>query len=254
MKTDTGRNLYKRGSLSIEAALVLPLFLFAMICVISLSALLMFQMRLKEALHEETKKYVIRDISGADSSFDLMKNEILTYVGDYILKIAPIAGEPDFHMEKYSGEIIVISVEYEAELYYDLFGLFHHRFVQKNLQHDFRGYKRGLHGVNPDDNEEEYVYITPNSEVYHLSRECSHIRLNISEISSEAVKNSRNSDGSKYKSCEHCHSRLTDGHIYITPDGDKFHNSLGCSGLKRNVIAIPISEINGRRCCSRCGG
>lgn len=254
MKRDIAKSRHKRGSLSVEAALVMPIFLFAMICTLSLLALSLFQIRLKEAMHEEIKHCVLESIDGNILSTDIMGSEILEMVGEDILKIAPINGGIEFYNDKENGEIISISAMYEAALYYDFFDLFKYRFTQKCLQHDFKGYRNGIWAAGNEDSEERYVYVTENSEVYHLNRECTHIRLKITEMSGEGVINARNSNGGKYKSCEHCHSKISDGRLYITPEGDKYHNSLSCSGLKRSVYAVPLSEVKDKRCCQRCGG
>ena len=42
--------------------------------------------------------------------------------------------------------------------------------------------------------------------------------------------------------------------LYVTSDGDRYHNSLACPGLKRSVRSIPKSEALGKglRPCGRC--
>lgn len=40
--------------------------------------------------------------------------------------------------------------------------------------------------------------------------------------------------------------------LYITETGNKYHSSLDCSGLKRHIDAVPITEVGGMGACSKC--
>jgi len=253
--TELQMKCHKKGSLTIEASLLLPGFLFMMICVISLLSLLLFQLRLKACMHETVKEAAMKSISEGFPNENELSGRILSSVGNAVMKIAPVdGGENGIKISKNNNdEVLIVTASYKTKLYYDFFKLFNKEFTQKCVQHNWEGYENGLRG-NTGTLEEEYVYITNDSEVYHRNRECSHIRLKISMISEEGLPSARNSDGCKYKKCEHCQGNTSDGNYYITKDGDRFHTSLSCSGLKRTVIAIPISEVNGRRPCSRCGG
>ena len=257
MRQNTRRDrLYKRGSLTIEAALVLPIFIFMMVCVMSLSALLLFQLSLKASMQEEMKLCAMQNVEGQIPSADEMAQRILSPINEIILAIAPVEGKSDgieFSEEGSTDEILRLQARYKAKLYYDFADLFAREFAQEAVYHNWDGYRLGLCS-DVGDVEEEYVYITETGEVYHRSRNCSHIRLRIRQIAGSQIETARNSSGGRYKSCEHCHSRPTDGSIYITEDGDRYHNSLSCSGLKRTVTAVPISQVGDRRPCSRCGG
>lgn len=101
---------------------------------------------------------------------------------------------------------------------------------------------------------EELVYITPEGTVYHKSRDCTYLRLSVRQIAYANLKDERNQSGGRYSPCEYCiRGDLKGGTVYITSYGGSYHSSAGCQGLKRTVMAVPLSEAGGRPCCSRCG-
>ena len=65
-------------------------------------------------------------------------------------------------------------------------------------------------------------------------------------------------EAKRYDPCDKCISNDVDDTqtYYITETGDHYHSRLGCSGLKRQIDAIVMSEVQtmGYRPCSRCGG
>ena len=88
--------------------------------------------------------------------------------------------------------------------------------------------------------------------VYHKDYHCTHLDLSIRMASGEEVSSLRNESGGKYYACEHCGGG-SGGAVYITSYGDRYHSSLSCSGLKRTVYAVPLSEAVGKGACSKCG-
>lgn len=99
--------------------------------------------------------------------------------------------------------------------------------------------------------EETYVYITLEGSVYHLFRDCTHLNLSIEQISYQRAVVSKNEYGQNYRACMLCQEPY--GFlVYITGEGDCYHSERSCSGLKRTVRQIAISEVLGRSCCIRC--
>ena len=102
--------------------------------------------------------------------------------------------------------------------------------------------------------QEEMVYKTPGGEVYHKSRDCTYLKLSVHMVSAAELPNCRNESGGKYGPCEYCVRKESPGRmVYIADYGISYHNSRNCQGLKRTVMAVPLSHTEGLRCCSRCG-
>ena len=244
-----------RGSLTIEASLVIPVFLFAMFMILSVINLLRFHVNLQEAVHQETKKLAMMAYSEWNCTSESVRADVLKRLDGRLMDKAPVRGGAsgiDFSGTKLNDrEIIEINAAYEAALPYDSLGLFDYSFAARCVMHTFIGYEKGLKGRSVDDREEEYVYVTETGTVYHRDRECSYLRLSIKETSKDSLKKLRNSSGHKYYPCEKCGKRAGST-VYITSDGTCYHGSLSCSGLKRTVRCIPLSEVGGRGPCSRC--
>ena len=102
--------------------------------------------------------------------------------------------------------------------------------------------------------EEEIVFITETGTAYHKNRNCTHLVLSISGVSKEKLPSIRNEEGGNYKPCEVCCGKKRDvtEYVFITNFGDRYHVTPACSGIKRTVIAIPISKTENRTECTRC--
>lgn len=103
------------------------------------------------------------------------------------------------------------------------------------------------------DDDETTVYITDKGKVYHFTLTCPALNLHIREISAEDVAGARNEGGGKYYACEKCAKGYKPDTLYITTDGDRYHYSIGCSGLKRTIKEVRLSELQDVRGCKRCG-
>ena len=249
------RPLLFRGSLAVETALVLPLFLFFIMTLLSVLNLMSFNMKLQQLLYQE-------GIILSEESFDKGNCEISKIEKDICEALSsssdriPVEGGLyglDFSESNLDNpELTEIAVVYTAKLNFDYFNLFRRRFCQNVTFHNWVGYINGLSG-NSKEYDEEYVYITEDSEVYHKNRDCTHIRLSIVEVSGSDIGNLRNNYGDKYVPCSHCKAKRGDKTLYITREGNCYHNSLECSGLSRSVTAVPLSKVGSRRPCMRCG-
>lgn len=104
--------------------------------------------------------------------------------------------------------------------------------------------------------QQKFVYITKTGKVYHLTKECSHLSLHIRKVNYTALLTERNCYGKKYSRCAICVTEnLGSGeNVFVTEDGTKYHSSLMCSGLLRNIITVEKSKVKNMSPCSRCAG
>lgn len=99
--------------------------------------------------------------------------------------------------------------------------------------------------------QETYVYMTPEGSVYHLYSDCTHLKLSIQCVTKAKAGASKNQYGQGYRACDLC-GEDAGVLVYITLEGDCYHSNRTCSGLKRTIRQVPMSQTGGRGCCMRC--
>ncbi len=115
-------------------------------------------------------------------------------------------------------------------------------------------YQKYFDGDSVHENgEEEYVYITEKGTVYHVQRNCSSIKRSIRYCLKEELSEKRNQDGAIYYACEVCGKQKSDGY-YITDYGERYHTTLQCPNTQRKVYLIRRHLVGERTLCRTCGG
>lgn len=286
-----GKKLNKRkglkGAMTAEAALVFPIFIFAMIAFLSLFQIILTQGKLQWALMETSLQtaryaYVYQDLmeeeneekSKTKTTYHNVLNHLEDGVfyqqcfekymkdekGNWLYHKNFFTGNISFLKSKFlqDGENIDVIALYQIKLPIEILTGHTYTFVQRSRVRGFIGTTRfGIEKNNiSDDLKDEIVYITDTGTVYHRSKSCSHLNLNISDVNFSEVASLRNENGGKYKPCEKCvgSKKIADGDtVYIAKEGDCYHMDRNCSGLKRTVKAVRLSEVAERRPCTRCG-
>lgn len=101
---------------------------------------------------------------------------------------------------------------------------------------------------------QETVYVAKYGVVYHTDPDCIYLNPQIRTVHASEVGNLRSGDGSIYYPCEDCHPDAS-GIVYITKEGNRYHSDLHCSGIVRHVSAVDSASVQGtRRPCPKCGG
>ena len=149
--------------------------------------------------------------------------------------------------------IVDVVMRYDVEIPIGFPGITRFQFVQRSRKRGWIG-RQKKDGEEEDGETQEWAYVTETGSVYHLYEDCTHIRLSVRDVDYSQVDQCRNESGGKYKPCEKCcREGNTGASVYIAKDGDRYHSTLGCSGLKRQVKKVPKNEAEtGMRLCSRC--
>ena len=227
----------ENGSMTVEASICLPVFLFAMILIGYLGQMIRCQDEVQSALSRVARE--------AAAEYGMSKSNTIKSQAYYLAKMS-------LYLEGSAGKIT----------------FFQSRLLKENDEIDLiAGFRVktpfsifSLGGVERREKENEkdcVVYLTETGTVYHRSLDCSYLKLTISKVLYRDLANLRNSSGGKYKMCERCCHGITpqDGEeVYITIYGDCYHKSHACSGLKRTIREIMLSQVGNRAPCSKCGG
>ncbi len=102
------------------------------------------------------------------------------------------------------------------------------------------------------EDKDTYVYITKSGTVYHTSLECRILKRTITKVPEAELMILRNESGGVYTACEICGKKESLGSVYVTPYGNRYHNSISCSALSKDVLVIKLSEVGNRRKCKCC--
>lgn len=269
------------GTATVETALALPLFLCAAVGLLMLGNLLLTEAKIQYALSRTADMYAVKmaldnvasnqndDLTDARTKKTRMQDTaedaadmLLTNAGLHMIFTSVYEDTLSDDTSIYGGRAgIILSASllgeeetavrvrasYRLKIEIPFLGEYAFPGKAEAVQRVFSGYVE--HGGEAGGNNGgDVVYVTEHGSVYHTSLSCSHICL---RIDGDSVKKILQED--KYQACDKC---MDNGKIpsvlYVTRYGDKYHSSLGCSGLKRTVKAIPRDEAEGMRMCSRC--
>ncbi len=286
-ETETGRASfpasYLAGSMTLEAALVLPFFLFFMMEILYLFDGIRLQSSMIAALHEtgtqisEYAFYAKYGIEGKEFlpekgmtgtleslavSETYVRKSVSDFLGDEYLKHSCLEngkGGISYLRSSILTEdgIVDITADYRIRPFLPLFGLKSLPVQSRYYGHAWTGYEIGSGNDTcgqEGEEEEETVYVTSAGVVYHRNRNCTYLKPSIRKIDASLVDAARSRDGSRYYACESCKPEKT-GTLIITTDGNRYHSSASCSAIRREIQEISESEAKKtRRPCSKCGG
>ncbi len=253
-----------KGSMTVEAALVVPLFCLFLMSMGSAMEMIRLHNNLEVALWDAGRKLSIygslsagwEDTEQEDTknrseaviiAYTLIKAQIEEQLGREYLEEAPLdegSSGLQFLESAVDGDIYEINMTYRVRPFFVFPGWRGFRMANRYYGHKWNGYE--IPGAK---DEENYVYITEDSEVYHTNAWCTHIRLSVEPMEGAKIPKG-------YRPCEKCMNGLPgiqEDRIYFVPEsGDCYHSYRDCPGIKRTVQKIPAQEAANYKECSKC--
>ncbi|WP_155840118.1 TadE/TadG family type IV pilus assembly protein [Butyrivibrio sp. MC2021] len=264
------------ASITVEASIVLPLFIFFFVNIMTAFNVIKVQSDLEAALHQTGSEIalvgydiktgkdalglggdsLVKDVLAAGGYMAYASHSVKKYLGDSVNKSCVTGGASglSFLTSKIMAgdDYIDIVVDYKVHPLIPIIGFKEFKVQSRYYGHAWTGYdiSGGLAG---EDSEEEMVYVTEHGTVYHRNAGCKHLKIDVRSIPFDSLGFARSKDGSKYYPCEYCAETVGGGNVFVTDYGTRYHSSVSCPGLKRKIYTIPISEVGGRGPCSACG-
>lgn len=243
-----------KASITVEAAFSVSFFFIAIMCLVCLFEIMALQIHIKSALHSVAKEMAVEAYWNPMLFPSKVENEIIKTVGEDRLENSMIVGGSrgiDCTGSKmYSGTTIMdLCAYYQVEIPVLMFRI---PIIAREEIIRVKGWSGREDGYGSTQ-KREMVYVTDHGMVYHRELSCTYLELSIKTVSRENISGTRNKNGGTYNPCEMCCEEIENQkNVYITDYGTRYHSSLECSGIDRNIYAVPLSDVSGLGGCSKC--
>lgn len=266
------------ASLTIEAAMSLTIFMFAVIILAMPMEMLDTQRRIQTILETTARDlsqyaYIRYKISQGEEIQDKTgitdRPEISGAITEGAVKvlltakIEEAAGKGKISNLDISGttvsengEQINLQAEYRLRLPFRVFALDSVPASSRSFKRGWIGSEggRGLQGETGEGQPQIMVYVGKTRTRYHLTPNCHYISNDMSSLSWEQVGNQLSSSGTHYKPCSVCGKAAGKGStVYIMPNGKYYHSKKDCSSIAYYVQKVPLSQVEYLGLCSYCG-
>ena len=252
--TERASAFTSKGSLTLEAALVVPIFFFAMLCLMYLMEITVIQTTMRTALHSVGKELAKEAYTTPLLSGHEVEQKLREQIGtDKLNRSMIVGGEGGLDCSASSanwtsGELKLV-VQYDLDVPVLMFRLPIVSRREELRVKGWTGYVSGWGGAQ----QETMVYITDYGLVYHREKECTYLELSVNSVKAADIETLRHQSGGKYYPCASCKTKVARPTVvYVTDYGERYHTTLNCSKMKRNVYAVPLDEVYILGGCSKC--
>ena len=267
----------KKASYTIEATIIMPLFISLMVFGMFTFRLLQVQSGIQQSIDNASRMMAVslgntansgesdKDVnpeqedptlSGELSEAGLLAATIALAGVEVVNHDVPLefidggAAGIYFLDSSAEGNYIDLTVSYKMTFPVGLLGKYSFDVTQRARNRKWVGYDK-----SEGETGGTYVYVTEHGQVYHNNYFCTYLNPSVHRVAKNEVKDKRNSGGAKYYQCARCKSVKANGFLYITDYGTAFHNDVNCTEIKHNIKKVLLEEVKDKMPpCSKCGG
>lgn len=272
-----GKKAFLPASLTLEAALSLSLFIFAVVCMMLPMKIMNTERKIQaalEAVGEDFSQYAYlkdmiengktADVPGAGEFAKSFCGHLGAGAAEgyaQLMVVQHLDTKTVRHVRMLrseileDGEMFDLMFDYEIQLPFPVLGV-------DSLERTARSRRRAWIGKTGKDgsfrssgegDEDEIVYVGINSTRYHRSQACHYLSNNLIPVSYEEALSLRNDSGGKYYACRACGAGAGAGAtVYIMPSGTSYHTMTNCKAINAYVRAVRLSEVIHLGPCSYC--
>lgn len=243
----------RQGSLTLEAAVVIPFVAGFLAILLMFFRVLQVETEVYGALSYASRKTAAMTLAEESEAAELAMAEVYfryalseyelpeTYVKGGAYGISLLGSD-------FSGEYVRLQAVYRISFPVAFFAIDGISIFQESKSRKWTG------SDGSGTEEDPWVYVTETGSVYHTTTGCSYLDLSIKSVNYAEIQGLRNKNGHKYYACELCAADILSGEtVYITDYGTVYHTDINCSGLKRTIYQVRLSEIGDKAACSKCG-
>ncbi len=233
-----------KGSYTIEAAVILPLFITFMMFAVYFYRILQVEAGVQQALDFASATVAVT--TGDEIEDDAQLAAAIALFEEQLLAnnvpVSFISGsQAGINLLESSAEGNYIDLKASYTMHFPIGLLSSYNFdINQNAK------SRKWVGYDPAENswDGRWVYMTDNGEVYHTHLDCSYLDLSIHSVDKSQVDEERNESGAKYYPCPSCKAESASGSVYITDYGRQYHSSLTCYKLKRSINKVLLWDVD----------
>lgn len=246
--------IFQKASLSVEAAVVIPLVCAFYVTILFLFHVLSIQVRVEEALYYAGRKVAVEST--------VVTDEVLQFASAQAI-LAWELGE-DKRIERYveggALGVTLLGSKFQEDRV-ELVATYRVKFPLSFMGIEDIGlwnrgsFQKWVGDLPKEEAGEVVVYITPNGSVYHRLESCRALTIRVKQAFFWTMESIRGENGQKYYACSRCVEKISkEDLVYYTDYGERYHQRINCSYIKRTYEKKKLSEVTDKRPCSLCCG